>query len=316
MSPRKRSPGPTQFSRILVDIDALAGEHPALDQAVDLAARSKGLVTVVDVVEDVPDLARAYVSDRLEEDIVASRRRALDAVAARYRRRKVRMAVRVLRGAPATAVVRHAIATRADLVVRSHGRDLVARRRTFGSVDMQLLRKCPCPVWVVGVGERSSPKRILAAIHPDPDDAVEQALNHRILDAARALADLQKGTLTVLTAWAPYGEPLLRSHMSPKELREFVAAARAAARETLDDFLEEHGPLGRRAKVEFAKGEPDEVIPRFARRHDIDLVVMGTVARKGLAGLLMGNTAEHMLQKLQCSVFALKPAGFKSPVEA
>ena len=50
--------------------------------------------------------------------------------------------------------------------------------------------------------------------------------------------------------------------------------------------------------------------------HDIDLVVMGTVARRGLAGLLMGNTAEHMIQELRCSVFALKPAGFRSPIEA
>ncbi len=316
MSPRKRRGATASFRRILVDIDALAGEHPALDQAVDLATRSKGRVTVVDVVEDVPEAAKAYVSDRLEDEIVAHRREALDAAAAKYRRRKAPVSAEVLRGRPATAVVRHAIASKADLVVRSHARDLIARRRTFGSVDMQLLRKCPCPVWIVGVGERSRPRRILAAIHPDPDDAVEQGLNHRILEAARALADLEKGPLTVLTAWAPYGEPLLRSHMSAKEVREFIEAARAAARRTLDDFLAEHGDLGGRVSIEFVKGEPDDVIPRYAKRHDIDLVVMGTVARRGLAGLLMGNTAEHMIQKLQCSVFALKPEGFKSPVEA
>ncbi len=316
MSPRRRRGAATSFKRILVDIDALAPEHPALDQAVDLAARSKGRVTVVDVVEDVPDAARAYVSDRLEDEIVVHRREALEAATAKYRRRRVPVSVEVLRGRPATAVVRQAIASKADLVVRSHARDLVPRRRTFGSVDMQLLRKCPCPVWIVGVGERTRPTRILAAIHPDPDDAVEQALNHRILEAARALADLQKGTLTVLTAWAPYGEPLLRSHMSATEVREFVEAARATARGTLDEFLDEHGNLGPRASVEFVKGEPDDVIPQYAKRKDIDLVVMGTVARRGLAGLLMGNTAEHMIQKLECSVFALKPEGFESPVEA
>jgi len=316
VSPRRRSGAPTSFRRILVDIDALAEEHPALDQAVDLAARSKGRVTIVDVIEDVPDVARAYVSDRLEDEIIGVRQAGLDRAAARYRRRPVPISTAVLRGRPATTLVRHVVASKIDLVVRSHERDLIARRRSFGSVDMQLLRKCPCPVWIVGAGERSRPKRILAAIHPDPDDAVEQALNHRLLDAARVLADLEKGSLTVLTAWAPYGEPLLRSHMSGKELREFVAAARASAREALDDLLEQHGPMGRRASVEFLKGEAEDVIPLFVRRHDIDLVVMGTVARKGLAGLLMGNTAEHMLQKLQCSVFALKPEGFESPVEA
>ena len=46
----------------------------------------------------------------------------------------------------------------------------------------------------------------------------------------------------------------------------------------------------------------------------IDLVVMGTVARSGIAGMLIGNTAERVLRKLPCSVLAVKPEGFTSPV--
>lgn len=45
-----------------------------------------------------------------------------------------------------------------------------------------------------------------------------------------------------------------------------------------------------------------------------DLVVMGTVARTGVAGLIIGNTAEAILEQVNCSVLAIKPAGFKSPV--
>jgi nucleotide-binding universal stress UspA family protein len=41
---------------------------------------------------------------------------------------------------------------------------------------------------------------------------------------------------------------------------------------------------------------------------------MGTVARGGIAGLLIGNTAERMLRKLPCSVLAVKPEGFVCPV--
>jgi len=46
-----------------------------------------------------------------------------------------------------------------------------------------------------------------------------------------------------------------------------------------------------------------------------DLVVMGTVARTGIAGWLIGNTAEAILEQLQCSVLAVKPHGFVSPVK-
>ena len=62
------------------------------------------------------------------------------------------------------------------------------------------------------------------------------------------------------------------------------------------------------------RGEPDAVILDFVVGEGIDLVVMGTVARGGIAGLLIGNTAERILRKLPCSVLAVKPDGFVSPV--
>jgi nucleotide-binding universal stress UspA family protein len=43
---------------------------------------------------------------------------------------------------------------------------------------------------------------------------------------------------------------------------------------------------------------------------------MGTVARTGISGFIIGNTAENILQKIDCSLLALKPQGFVSPVKA
>lgn len=68
------------------------------------------------------------------------------------------------------------------------------------------------------------------------------------------------------------------------------------------------------AVVELVKGEPEDVIERYVHDHGIDLVVMGTVARTGLSGVLIGNTAERVLQRLRVSVLATKPEGFTSPV--
>ena len=76
-------------------------------------------------------------------------------------------------------------------------------------------------------------------------------------------------------------------------------------------------PVAERVKdaaIELVKGEPEDVISRYVEDHGIDLVVMGTVARTGIAGLLIGNTAERVLQRLRVSVLATKPAGFTSPV--
>jgi universal stress protein E len=56
------------------------------------------------------------------------------------------------------------------------------------------------------------------------------------------------------------------------------------------------------------------VIPERAERKRADLIVMGTLSRSGVRGFLMGNTAEKILQKVDCSVLAVKPDGFVTPV--
>jgi nucleotide-binding universal stress UspA family protein len=62
------------------------------------------------------------------------------------------------------------------------------------------------------------------------------------------------------------------------------------------------------------EGEPARAISHFIDRNGIDLVVTGRVARTGIRGLVMGNTAERVLQRLRGSVLAVKPPGFVSPV--
>ena len=50
-----------------------------------------------------------------------------------------------------------------------------------------------------------------------------------------------------------------------------------------------------------------------AHREEIDVLVMGTVWRSGPAGVLIGDTAEDALARLECSVLAVKPEGLRTP---
>ena len=67
-------------------------------------------------------------------------------------------------------------------------------------------------------------------------------------------------------------------------------------------------------RVHLLNGEPDGLIPELSNKERVDLVVMGTLSRTGIPGLFIGNTAEKILQKINCSVLAVKPDGFKTPV--
>lgn len=62
------------------------------------------------------------------------------------------------------------------------------------------------------------------------------------------------------------------------------------------------------------KGHAAQIVPTLARQLGADLIVMGTIARTGIAGFFMGNTAETILSAIDCSVLTVKPPGFISPI--
>jgi universal stress protein E len=66
-------------------------------------------------------------------------------------------------------------------------------------------------------------------------------------------------------------------------------------------------------KVEIVVGSPDHAIGAFVTANEVDLLVIGTHGRRGLEGLLLGNTAERILPSIHASLLAVKPDGFVSP---
>jgi nucleotide-binding universal stress UspA family protein len=102
--------------------------------------------------------------------------------------------------------------------------------------------------------------------------------------------------------------------LTEEQVKSYVEDSRAEAQKALEHLLGgQPEPKGRRF-VHLLKGDPADVIAEFAKARQVDLIVMGTVGRAGLPGLLIGNTAESILQRADCSVLAVKPDGFVSPV--
>lgn len=299
------------FKSILVDVDAMAAAHPALDRAIDLARRCGARLKVVDAVH-VPATAQRQLPAGAVQTIVQSRRERLAGFA--HAASGVRVDVDVLRGRPAIALVQEVLRSGHDLLIRSHARDLAARPRGFGAIDMQLFRHCPCPVWAVGPGATAAPQRILAAVHANPDDRDEQHLNVKLLTMAVALADMYEASVIAFQAWTAFGEEVLRTRMTDAEFDAYVRSSEASAREALAPLVASLGERAARVRIELRKGHPEDVIPEFVVSDGIDLTVIGTVARVGVARLLIGNTAERLLQRLPASVLAVKPDGFESTI--
>lgn len=62
-------------------------------------------------------------------------------------------------------------------------------------------------------------------------------------------------------------------------------------------------------------GLPEDVIPQYAQKLDVGLVILGTVGRHGISEARIGNTAEHVIDKLNCDVLAIKPQDFECPMK-
>ncbi|MDZ7712715.1 MAG: universal stress protein [Rhodovibrio sp.] len=63
------------------------------------------------------------------------------------------------------------------------------------------------------------------------------------------------------------------------------------------------------------RGNPRSAIPRMVGELGADLLVLGTVARTGVPGLIIGNTAEDVLNSVDIGIVAVKPPGYVSPVQ-
>jgi nucleotide-binding universal stress UspA family protein len=195
---------------------------------------------------------------------------------------------------------------------------------------MHLLRKCPCPVWLVKPEKADSYRRILAAVdvddnYPPEELKTRQALNGTVMELASSLAVSEFAELHVVHAWEAVGESAMRHGAFIRQPEDKVNAY-------VDKVYQHHAQLldalmqGMSAKlgpdaIEFIKpqqhlvaGAARKEIPALAKDLQVDCIVMGTVARTGVRGFIMGNTAETILEQIACSVLAIKPPGFVSPV--
>ncbi|MBE0541810.1 MAG: universal stress protein [Verrucomicrobia bacterium] len=311
-----------RFKNILFHADGLAGSRFALKRAVDLAERNQGRLTVVNVVQELPRdllrLAAAMPPENLQSMAIEEARERLQEFVAPFQRKGLPLELEVLYGKPFIEVVRAVLRRQHDLVVTTAEGRGGLRDRLFGSTSLHLMRKCPCPVWVLKASRRPRFDRILAAVDPDPLDVVRDGVNTKVMELATSLAALEESELHVVHAWQ-VGEPSVwrnwEERVSQSQAQDWVEQTRAAHQRRFDELLGKFNLNELKHELHLLEGEAGIVIPKLATRKRIDLIVMGTMARVGLHGYFIGNTAETVLQRVTCSVLTVKPDGFVSPVK-
>jgi len=303
------------LENVWVYVEARAPASEALAAAVEATLRSDGSLTVIGAIGLSEDqVFRTYFGRkvlRMVREDRESRLRSLEDLA-RSSLPPGRVRSTMLDGeVPWHSVVLHAIAKSPDLlVVPARGDD------PFGpdSVTQHLFRKCPVPVWSVYPGRVPFPRRALAAVDPGVSGSVERDLARRILELALRVAGTRPIELHAACAWSVPAEALIRSKFGAKRTKAFLDQQRQLSQEQMAELITESHLESSIAGTHLPAGNPASAIPALAEELDADLVVLGSSGRKGLAGILIGSTAEAIVTRMARSVAMVKPTGYVSPV--
>ncbi len=317
-----------RFKNILLVINDKVENETAIQKAVNLSKHNQARLTVIEVLEEFHNLNHFFKSDRstnVLEELIKEKQDNLHTLLEPYRQ-DIEISFIVCQGKPFIEIIRAVLKNNFDLVIKTCHQHGSLKTILFGTSDMHLLRKCPCPVWLIKSNEETECQRILAAvdIEPSVDNEKMDPLNQQILEMAISLTISEFAELHIVHAWMYFGKDMLHSSKSDFFKKEVAAWMKDQKREIktrfeefqlkLDQVPVKKGLDSFHPKVHFLEGDAYEIIPRLAEEKNVDLVIMGTVARTGLPGFFMGNTAESILNQLNCSVLAIKPEGFVSPV--
>ena len=301
----------SEFRSILLPVDlspharALTpGSRLAADQALRLAKECGSAVTILHstAADEFWSADEGDFSVRAQ-GLAEPGHRVLEGLCEEFRAAGLKAELSLSEERADLAILHSVLRERPDLVVTGKRNEAEAGGHRIGSVAIKLLRNSPCPVWVAKPGGSATPRRILAASDLSP-------VGQRVIAISALLARCFGSVLHVVHSFQiPFDV-----QWEPEEgERDFERRTRDEHRAQLEQQVAAAGFDG---EVHYHVGltSPSRAILACEERLDPDLVVMGTVSRGGIAGLLVGNTAERLLARLDTSLLTVKPDDFVCPI--
>ena len=307
--------------KLLVVTPANSIQPSVISQSSKLAKKHQSHVTFFSVAEEIPKEQLSLITllppQEVMENLVKEQHVILQKSIKQFNHHYGSVDAKNVIGVPFIEVTKKVQQENYDLVILAAKTSENPRKRFFGSTTIHLMRKCPCPVLTIGTKENKPIKRIVAAIDVYAPSEEGLALNNKILKWAANLAVSEKAELHVIHTWKLPSEAYLKGwgHNSEVDRLEMIIKEQLDRQKLFDKiiksrFFGENFPI-----TKLIEGIAQEEIPKYVEEQDIDLIVMGTVCRTGIAGLFIGNTAESILSEVSCSVLTLKPEGFETPVK-
>lgn len=307
------------FNSVLVGIDLSQTDgldssrfSPPVEEAIKhglwLAEKASARITFFAAVDLPEDELHAHEAD--ESSPLWSGRQALDRLVESATQRGLTANAKLIGGQGWIEIIREVEQSGHDVVIVGTRNVGALRRLLFGSTAMRLLHSCPCPVWITRPDPRLFPHNIVITsdFSPVSDISVKLGL---------AIGELSGAKVNLLHAVDYVVDRLYSVGLLYTNTEQYHAKVKSEALQQLTDQLARVAGGQPVASVELhiveGQSTPDAAILKFIEDQQIDLLLMGTIARGGLDRLSIGNTAERLVTNVPCSMVAVKPADFKPP---
>ncbi|WP_432453085.1 MULTISPECIES: universal stress protein UspE [unclassified Agarivorans] len=307
-----------KYRNILVVIDPLHDSQAALSRAVFLAnkedkAKIKALLTIYDFSYEMTSMLSIEEREAMRSGVIEERNVWLQDIVANTQTHGIEVETKVIwNNRLYESVIQEVLDFGHDLVVKATHPHPTLQSIIFTPNDWHILRKCPTPVLMVKEHQWPTKGKILAAIHAGSENEDHHKLNLNIANETKDLCHLLDASAHVVTAYpsAPVNIAIELPDFDPLKYNQNVKEFHEKA---LADFVKQN--FEHEVKTHLEEGLPDDVIPEVANNIDAEIVILGTSGRSGFSAALIGNTAEHVIDQLDCDLLALKPDNFVSPFQ-
>lgn len=178
------------------------------------------------------------------------------------------------------------------------------KSEAFGhtSTDWHLLRDCPAPVLLVSKKKWKGDATVLATVDLDAGTRTKQKLNEDVVLTARHYAEILDAKLQVLCV---IDVPTLLADLDLIDPKTYAKKRKEDLAPALASLAEITGLSQSAFKLK--RGPVAKTIVSEASAANAQLVIMGTVGRKGVKAQMIGNTVEETLGLLRTDTLTLKP---------
>ena len=297
------------YAKILVVIRGDEMVQPAVRRATELASAT----TEVEVFAPVYNAhLQSYPLDdlshyeRLRDQLVEKHVERAGAIASALKTQGVNATASAVWDYPYyEAIIRRAMAYDADLVISE---SLARRPQALRYADWRLLIASPIPVLLSKAQAQAPYQSVVAAVDPFHRHDKPASLDEQILTHAKRVSELTNAELHAAFCFVPLVHAAVGLDADKLPIDHVEERIESEQREALNALL---ARVGLDAGVgDIKAGKPEEVLPTLGA----DLLVVGAVSRGRLKDLILGSTAERILEESQSDLLVVKPVGFQSHV--